>query len=49
MAGDSPQTVTLDRNELGALLVAAMPGPPAQPALVSLPCPGLGRTLMVDS
>jgi hypothetical protein len=36
MAGDSPQPVTLDRNELGALLVAAVPGPPSQPALVSL-------------
>jgi hypothetical protein len=36
MAGDPPRPVALDRNELGARLVAAVPGPPAEPALISL-------------
>jgi hypothetical protein len=35
MAGDPPRSVTLDRNELGALLAAAVPGPAGQPGLLS--------------
>jgi site-specific recombinase XerC len=36
-AGCGSHAVALDRNELGALLAAAGPGPPAGHALISLP------------